>query len=59
MAELVKVFGEAWRKEERNSISIPGQRRVPGARREAGLHAVLDVLERDYIVVEREDGENL
>lgn len=53
MEELVEVFGEAWGKE--NSSRHPQSDYPRGSRREAGLHAVLDVLEAKYITLARED----
>lgn len=57
MKELISVFGKAWNKQESDFASYPNHRRIPGSRRKAGLNAVLDVLERDYIITERESNE--
>jgi hypothetical protein len=52
MTELVATFDEALAKEK---ASRHPQGDYPhGSLHEVGLHAAMDVLERDYIVVERD-----
>jgi hypothetical protein len=52
MPELVEAFGKGWHAVDAEYQSDSKVLRS-GARREAGLHAVLDILEREYITLHR------
>jgi hypothetical protein len=53
MEELVSQFAVAWHDEDDKGLR-PDDGYVTGNRRKAGLHRVLDILERNYIIIRRE-----
>lgn len=52
MDEAVSQFAVAWHDEDKKT---DGDNYVTGNRRRAGLHRVFDILERDYIIVRRDN----
>jgi hypothetical protein len=54
--EMIEAFGEAWERADYAQKAVTAPKR-PGNRRRAGIRAVLDIVERDYINAETDESD--